>query len=144
MAIEYIVDVAQLAPKACVGCGGNIGPFVDVAEVEIPTVNGPIPWHFYLCKRVCARSVARLCGFAPGAKLDELANAAELLAAKEKENTEITAQLEVLRTKVGELHQDKVSKTQQVELLQGRVKQMRDRITSDAMANLALVDGDAV
>jgi hypothetical protein len=142
MAIQDIVEVAELTPKACVGCGGNIGPFVDVAEIEIPTVNGPIAWHVYLCHRICARSVARVGGYAPGKKMNELSNAAIQLAEAEKEKESLSERLEVATAFIATQNAGLEEKTQKIDFLEGRVKQLQERITAEARANLNLV-GDA-
>jgi hypothetical protein len=135
----FIVETAELSPRACVGCWGNIGPFVDVGEVDIPTVNGPIPFHVYLCKRVCARSVARVAGFAPGKKMNELANAAEQLRQAEKDVEayrgavdELTMRLSLQGSELGHVTEDR-------DQLQGRVAQLELVIGEKARAELALV-----
>jgi hypothetical protein len=143
MAIQDIVEKAELTPKACVGCGGNIGPFIDVAEIEIPTVNGPIAWHVYLCHRICARSVARVGGYAPGKKMNELSNAAVQLAEKEKELAAIYEKRNGLLDTVKGLTAKEALKDERIAYLEGRVSQLQGRIASEAQANLALVGDDA-
>jgi hypothetical protein len=140
----FIVETAELSPRACVGCWGNIGPFVDVGEVEIPTVNGPIPFHVYLCKRVCARSVARVSGFAPGKKMNELANAAEQLAQKEKELAEVNEANKILRSEAANRAEAIGALQSAYDQAQGRVAQLELVIGEKARAELALVGGDAV
>ena len=139
----FIVDTAEMSPRHCVKCGGNIGPFVDVCEMEIATVNGPIPYHIYLCKRMCARSVARVCGFAPGKKMQELAGAAEQLLEKEKEAMELGQRLDNAGVIGEEMILRLKERAERIEVLEGRVKQLQDRLTQEAQANLNLVGGNA-
>ena len=138
-----IVETAQLSPRHCIGCGGNIGPFVDVAEVEIPTVNGPIPFHVYLCHRICARAVARVGGYSSGKRMNELSNAAEQLREKEKELAALVEKRDGLLDTVKSLTVLGESKDERIAFLEGRVSQLQGRIASEAQANLALVGDDA-
>lgn len=75
-----VVDGAVNFPHCCARCRGTQGPFVDLM-VDDPGSG----LHLYLCKRVCARAVARVCGFSSGKKMDELANAGERVAEIEKD-----------------------------------------------------------
>jgi hypothetical protein len=136
-----IVPTAELSPRRCVHCGGNIGPFVDVAEIEIPTVNGPIAYHIYLCHRMCARSVARVGGYAPGKKMQELSNAAVQLAEAEKEKAALIEKRDGLMETVKALAVKETLKDERIAFLEGRVSQLQGRIAAEAQANLALVTG---
>jgi hypothetical protein len=136
-----IVEKAELTPRCCVVCGGNIGPFVDVAEIEIATVNGPIAYHVYLCHRIHAREVARIGGYAPGKKMQELSNAAEQLREKEKELAALVEKRDGLLDTVKGLAAKELMKDERIAFLEGRVSQLQGRIATEAQANLAMVAG---
>jgi hypothetical protein len=140
--IERIVEKAELTPRFCVACHGNIGPFVDVAEIEIATVNGPIAYHVYLCHRICARAVARIGGYAPGKKMNELSNAAVQLREKEKELVERDEIVRILRAESANRAGAIGALQQAYDQAIGRVKQLEGVIGEKARADLNLV-GDA-
>jgi hypothetical protein len=140
--IERIVEKAELTPRFCVACHGNIGPFVDVAEIEIATVNGPIAYHVYLCHRICARAVARVGGYAPGKKMNELSNAAVQLAEAEKELADLKERLFTAGLVGEEMIRRLEGREERINFLEGRVKQLEGVIGEKARADLNLV-GDA-
>jgi hypothetical protein len=137
-----IVETAELTPRACVVCNGNIGPFVDVGEIEIATVNGPIPYHIYLCHRIHAREVARIGGYAPGKKMNELSNAAVQLAEAEKELADLKERLFTAGLVGEEMIRRLEGREERINFLEGRVKQLEGVIGEKARADLNLV-GDA-
>ena len=79
-----IVETAQMAPYKC-KCGNSTGPLID-------TFFQDHDGRVYVCKR-CSRSYARAFGFAPGKKLDELADAANVLEQRDKEFAVIEGEL---------------------------------------------------
>lgn len=72
-----LVDHAPHIPCACCICTNQTGPFAD-------TFFEDRAGRKYVCKR-CAKSVARLFGFAPGERMDELSEAASLVEGKDRE-----------------------------------------------------------
>lgn len=84
-----IVDTAPHLPCACCVCTNQTGPFAD-------TFFEDRAGRKYVCKR-CAKSVARLFGFAPGKRMDELENATVLVEGKDAELAKAAATIEELR-----------------------------------------------
>jgi hypothetical protein len=95
-----LVDTAALFPYAC-SCGNAHGPLLDTFfENAVGRV--------YVCKR-CAKTYARLYGFAPGKRLDEVAQtltrAEEIEAELAKANAEherLEGELVALRRELAE------------------------------------------
>ena len=109
--IEYmLVETATIFPMTCV-CGSAKGPLVDTM------IENPVG-RVYLCK-LCARRAARLYGFAPGKRLDELADAETTLQAKEDEIAKLVAAIEELRLQNG-------SERRTVKDLQARLSSVQD------------------
>ena len=77
-------------PWGCFVCQSATGPLVDT-QTEHQAIG-----RIYLCK-LCARRAARLYGFAPGKKLDELADASTSLGLKQAEVDNLQHELEEVR-----------------------------------------------
>ena len=85
--IEFtLVDHPVAFPQSCIGCLSQQGPMMDTHR----QVQGF--GHVYLC-HVCAKSAARLLGFAKGAQLDKLSTT---LARETEHEREIASLVELL------------------------------------------------
>lgn len=111
-----IVDHAQLAPYAC-KCGNTTGPLID-------TFFQDAEGRVYVCKR-CSRSYARAFGFAPGKKLDELADAANVLEQRDREFAVVQAELGESRLEVDSAARVISSLREQLESTQAQVQTAR-------------------
>jgi hypothetical protein len=133
--IDFIVvPVPTAFPQACVGCGSQKGPLVDTHR-EI--AGG----HVYWCS-VCAKTSARLLGFAEGAKLDELEGAANAVVEREREIGSLRDI--VLRHEGAEARLVSRVKQQEeeIETLAARVAQLETRLRENAQVALSLVGGE--
>lgn len=84
-----IVTHAQMEPYACCVCTNTTGPFSDTFFED----------RFgrkYLCLR-CVKTNARIHGYAPGKRMDELSEAAALVEGKDAEIAGLLTQVEELR-----------------------------------------------
>ena len=112
--LEYqIVDHASMFPMNCSICQSQKGPFVDTfAENPVGRI--------YICKS-CARRAARIFGFAPGKKLDELQDASVLL---EQKDAEVSGLLE----EITEIRMQNGSERATVKDLAGRLEEANARL----------------
>ena len=81
-----LVDTPFTFPQACVGCMSQKGPMVDTHR-ELRGYG-----HVYVC-HICAKTTARLMGFAEGERLDELADAVVALGERDREIASLSKQL---------------------------------------------------
>jgi hypothetical protein len=130
--IDYIaVPHATAFPQSCVCCLSQKGPFVDTHR-ESPT------GHVYVCS-ACAKTIARVMGFAEGRKLDELADAAGSVHTLERE-------IDGLREALGEREGALLTAglrikeaDEHMSIMQGRIEQLEGRLRAHAAAALSLV-----
>lgn len=134
--IEFIaVDHPTAFPQACMVCMGQKGPMVDVHR-ELPS------GHVYICQ-VCAKSISRVLGFAEGKKLDELEQAATRAYEQERVSARLEGELREERRLRAVEHRSLEQSIEQVNFLNGRVKQLEKRLREEASAALELVGGEA-
>jgi hypothetical protein len=88
-----VVDHASIFPMNCAVCQSQKPPFIDTFS------ENPVG-RIYLCKS-CARRAARQFGFAPGKRLDELADASTALEAKQAEVAALLEEITALRMENG-------------------------------------------
>jgi hypothetical protein len=112
---------------------GSKGPFVDTHR-ELQT------GHVYVCQ-VCAKTIARIFGFADGKKLDELEGAAKAVSERDREIASLTEQLNDQVTIVTEFTAKDREQAQELESLHARVSQLEGRLREEAEVSLSLVGG---
>lgn len=130
-----LVDHPAFFPQACVGCGSQKGPLVDLHR-ELPGYG-----HVYACNS-CAKSIARIMGYFPGKKLDELEAAGKALHAAHRELEHKAGRIDELTEHVNGLKTEKIKDSERIDYLEGRVEQLQSALRQEAEAALAAV-GDA-
>lgn len=134
--LEFIsVDHPALFPQACVACLSQKGPLVDT-HAERPGFG-----HIYICDS-CAKSIARIRGYAPGAKLDELEAASRAVTAARRELILKSEKIDSLTARLHDAGVEKAQDIEQIEFLVGRVQQLEAALRQEAESALAAV-GDA-
>jgi hypothetical protein len=131
--LEFIVVERPVAwPNACVLCMGINGPVADTHR-ELPQFG-----HVYVCQN-CAKRLARQFGFVKGKRMDELAEASDLLntakldiIARDATIQKFTEDLVAANAKIDAVHEDN-------DFLAGRIKQLEGRLEQNAKAALELV-----
>ena len=112
---------------------GSKGPFVDTHR-ELST------GHVYVCQ-VCAKTIARIFGFADGKKLDELEGAAKAVAERDREIESLSDQLGEQKSIVTQFTASDLVQIEEIETLQARVAQLEGRLREEAAVSLSLVGG---
>lgn len=91
----------------------------------------------YVCES-CARRLARLFGYAPGERMDELAGASAAVTEMGRERDRLVEELEQERQQHGRTTAELADERERTEALEGRVAQLEARIVEQAESNLAL------
>lgn len=92
--IEYVaISSPVMFPQACVCCTSQKGPIADTHR-DLPGYG-----HVYVCE-ACAKSFARIFGYAPGKRLDQLEAASKLVVERERDIAKVTAELDAANTKL--------------------------------------------
>lgn len=130
------IDHPLALPYACVGCGMQLGPFVDTKR-EIRGYGSVI-----VCAK-CAKTIAEQLGFAPGKKLDELSKAVKREAELEREIDGLRQGTVERDDRLSRLTRHNQALEEQNKQLIGRVEQLQQRFRDEAKAALELVGGEA-
>lgn len=89
--IEFIaIESPVHFPQACVACGSQKGPIADTHR-DLPGYG-----HVYVCES-CAKTFARIFGYADGKRLDELENASKLVVERERDIENLSRELSAAR-----------------------------------------------
>lgn len=111
----HIVHAATDRPHMCAQCAGTKGPFLDTS-VD-PLHNGG---RLYLCM-LCLRIDAAEAGFAPGERMDTLADAKTTVEHAEQEIEERNAELRDTRNALKERDRAVTQLQAMVERLEGEI-----------------------
>lgn len=107
-----LTGTGPIFPHCCIACNSQHDLIDTMSETAIGRV--------YFCKS-CARRCARIFGFSPGKKLDELQNASEILVRKEAEQEKLLEEITGLRMECG-------TERKTVKDLQGRLQYAEGRL----------------
>jgi len=131
--IEFIlIDHPVQFPQACIGCMSQKGPMIDTHR-QLRSYG-----QIYIC-HVCAKTTARLLGFAPGERLDVLSQASERLVELDREIASLTEQLSDTTTAFeAERVQTRVLRDKMKDL-NGHIARLETEIRSAAEHTLAAV-----
>ena len=131
--IEFMEIPAPTSfPWACVGCMSQKGPMIDTHR-ELPGYG-----HVFVCVR-CAKTAARLLGFAKGDKLDELSQAADAVHERELEIGSLREQLVALGSERDGLNVLIRELKDELSLAHARVTQLEGAFADEAKRALSLV-----
>lgn len=134
--LEPVLVEQPVGLQACT-CGSQKAPLLRTFR-EIGGVEE------YVCQ-ACAKSYARLFGFAKGERLDELSEAASTVAAKDREITSLTEQLGESTMQVESRDKHILALDGEIEILEARVQSFERaaREQQEVAARAAALVGDA-
>lgn len=129
---SVLIPAPLVTPYACVGCLSQKGPMVD-KQRELRGYG-----RVYICQ-ACVKDAAMKCGFAKGARLDELSNAAAFFEEHEREIASLSEQLsEAKMSKTQIARHDQALKVELADA-RARIAQLEGRIREEAEVGLSLV-----
>lgn len=122
-------------PHYCIACMNGRGP-VAATHRTMPGFG-----DVYLCEN-CAEKLARMFGFAPGDRMDEIVKAAKRVTELERDNAKLAQAVTDARTDIK--HYEATLQQREEEILgnRARMKQLEERIREEATVSLSLVGGN--
>ena len=134
-----LIESPLVFPYCCILCRSQKGPIADT-NVEIPSFG-----RAYLCQ-LCAKTYAKLYGFAEGTELDIREEAIDEANALRRENTQLLEQLGDSSVEIASLRKEKREAITELEARAAPISQLENTLRESAaaaQAHLALVGGQS-
>jgi len=133
-----LLESPLIFPYACLLCRSQKGPIADT-NVEIPNFG-----RVYLCQ-LCAKTYAKLYGFAEGTELDIREEAINEANTLRRENTQLLEQLGDASMSIDSLKREKRDAIEELENRAAHISQLETTLRESAaaaQAHLSLVGGN--